>query len=139
VTPTGTCESDGTAALREPIRGGAMAPAMARELISRTLGAVAREETMRDLLLLATELVTNAVRHANVDEAGTIDFSAVAADGRVRVAVTDPGGADTPRMQELSVDEPGGMGLFLVDQISQRWAVETGDGGATRVWFELPL
>jgi anti-sigma regulatory factor (Ser/Thr protein kinase) len=139
VAATGTCEPNGTTDLRERIRGGPTAPATARELIATTLSESTREETLRDALLLATELVTNAVRHANVDEAGTIQLSAVAGDGLLRVAVTDPGGHGTPRMQELSVDVPGGMGLYLVDQISDRWAVEGGDGGATRVWFELAL
>jgi anti-sigma regulatory factor (Ser/Thr protein kinase) len=139
VGATGTCEPDGTTALRERIQGGVTAPATARELIARALADVAREETLRDLMLLTTELVTNAVRHADVDDSGAVELNAVASEGRVRVAVTDPGGAGTPRMQELSVDEPGGMGLYLVDQISSRWAVEGGDGGSTRVWFELPL
>jgi serine/threonine-protein kinase RsbW len=138
VAATGTCEPNETTDLRERISGGVAAPATARELIARAFADVTREETLRDLLLLATELVTNAVRHAKVDEDGTIDLSAVARDGVVRVSVTDPGCADRPRMQELSVDEPGGMGLFLVDQISARWAVEGGDTGPMRVWFELP-
>jgi anti-sigma regulatory factor (Ser/Thr protein kinase) len=139
VGATGTCEPNGTTAIDERIRGGLAAPATARELIAGAFGDVTREETLRDALLLATELVTNAVRHAHVDEAGAIELSALAGHGRLRVTVTDPGGMGTPEMQELSVDVPGGMGLFLVDQISDRWAVEDGAGGATRVWFELAL
>ena len=137
VTATGTCEPNGGTALRERIRGGLAAPAIARELVTRILARATREETLRDALLLTTELVTNAVRHAHVDEQGTIELSAVAEAGVVRIAVTDPGGATSPRMQELDIDVPGGMGLFLVDQISSRWAAERRDGGAMRVWFEL--
>jgi anti-sigma regulatory factor (Ser/Thr protein kinase) len=125
--------------VRERLRGGVSAPAAARELIAQALGEVAGEETLRDLMLLATELVTNAVRHAHVSDGGTIELTAVARGGRVRVAVSDPGATTTPRMQELDVDVPGGMGLYLVDQISDRWGVDGGDGGATRVWFELRL
>jgi hypothetical protein len=29
------------------------------------------------------------------------------------------------------------MGLFLVEQISDRWGVEDAGAGANRVWFEL--
>jgi anti-sigma regulatory factor (Ser/Thr protein kinase) len=123
--------------VRERIHGGSAAPAHARALVTRTIGPAAREETLRDVLLLSTELVTNAVLHAHVDETQTIELLASVDRGVVRVAVTDPGAATNPRVREVDVDVPGGMGLFLVEQISDRWGVEGGDGGATRVWFEL--
>ena len=137
VAATGTCEPDGGAALQERIHGGLAAPAVARELITRALEESTSEDTLRDALLLTTELVTNAVLHAHVDDAATIELSAVTGAGVLRVAVSDPGATTNPEMQELDVEVPGGMGLFLVDQISDRWAVEGGDGGPTRVWFEL--
>lgn len=123
--------------VRERIHGGSAAPALARALVTRTIGPSAREETLRDVLLLTTELVTNAVLHAHVDETGTIELAARINDGVVHVAVSDPGATTSPRVREVDVDVPGGMGLFLVEQISDRWAVEGGDGGPTRVWFEL--
>jgi hypothetical protein len=55
----------------------------------------------------------------------------------VRVSVTDPGSASTPEVQDLDVTVPGGMGLFLVDQISQAWGVDRTPDGSNRVWFEL--
>jgi hypothetical protein len=56
----------------------------------------------------------------------------------VRVAVTDPGGTTSPHVQDVDVTIPGGMGLFLVEQISSRWGSERAAGGSTQVWFELP-
>jgi hypothetical protein len=49
--------------------------------------------------------------------------------------VTDigPGFQARPRRPD---DDPGsGWGLFLVEQLSDRWGVEL--NGATQVWFEL--
>jgi anti-sigma regulatory factor (Ser/Thr protein kinase) len=126
-----------TTAVSRRIQGGHAAPATARALVTRALAPSTRDETLRDVLLLTTELVTNAVLHAHVDETETLELRAHVDNGVVRVAVTDSGAATRPRVREVDVDVPGGMGLFLVEQISDRWAVEGGDGGPTRVWFEL--
>ena len=137
VAATGTCEQDGGTALWERIPGGPAAPSVARDLLTRAIGESTDEEALRDVLLLTTELVTNAVRHAHVDETGIIELTAAADAGVVRVAVTDPGAATRPQMREVDIEVPGGMGLFLVEQISDRWAVEGDARGATCVWFEL--
>src|SRR4051812_25113010 len=119
------------------IRGGVEAAWAAREVLSDRLGKEAREDTMHDLHLLTTELVTNAVVHAGVGEADTIELRVAAERDRVRVAVTDPGGDDTPVVQDLDPETPGGMGLFLVEQISSSWGVERAPVGGKSVWFEL--
>jgi anti-sigma regulatory factor (Ser/Thr protein kinase) len=119
------------------IPGGVEAAWTAREILTDRLGKAARGDTMHDLHLLTTELVTNAVLHAGVGEAGTIELRVAAQPDRVRVAVTDPGGDDTPVVQALDPEVPGGMGLFLVEQISSSWGVERAPDGGNRVWFEL--
>lgn len=119
------------------IPGGAEAPSKARALMTDLLGEQAPAETLHDLQLLTTEIVTNAVRHAEVDENGTIHLNVVATSEVLRVSVTDPGGESIPQIRELDVNVPGGMGLFLVDQVSERWGFERSDDGATEVWFEL--
>ena len=119
------------------ISGGVEAAWTARELLSSRLGNSAGDKTMHDLHLLTTELVTNAVLHAGAGVTDTIELSVAAAPNRVRVAVTDPGSEDTPEVQALDPEVPGGMGLFLVEQISSRWGVERTPAGANRVWFEV--
>jgi anti-sigma regulatory factor (Ser/Thr protein kinase) len=119
------------------IPGGVEAAWTAREILSDRLGNAAREDTMHDLHLLTTELVTNAVRHADVDESGTLELSVASGPALLRVSVIDPGGDTEPAVQSLDVNVPGGMGLFLVDQISTAWGVEQLRDGATEVWFEL--
>ena len=117
------------------IGGDATAAAAARELLTDHLGEVTPADTLHDLHLLATELVTNAVLHAQAD---TIELRVAAGRARVRVSVTDPGGADdVPRVQPLDPESIGGMGLFLVEQISDAWGFERTPDGANRVWFEV--
>jgi anti-sigma regulatory factor (Ser/Thr protein kinase) len=125
-------------AVTERIAGGPAAAARARELLSDTLADAISGESMHDVLLLTTELITNAVRHADVDEGRTLELTVLAEPQRVRVAVTDPGGTTSPHVQDVDVTIPGGMGLFLVEQISSRWGSERAAGGSTQVWFELP-
>ena len=54
-----------------------------------------------------------------------------------RVSVTDPGADTVPQVQDLDPTVPGGMGLFLVEQISSDWGVERTRAGENRVWFQL--
>lgn len=119
------------------IPGGAEAPSRAREILTDMVGEATPAATLHDLHLLTTEIVTNAVCHADVDETATLELRVVSADDAWRVSVTDPGGATLPRIQEVDVMAPGGMGLFIVEQVSDRWGYERHDGGATEVWFEL--
>jgi anti-sigma regulatory factor (Ser/Thr protein kinase) len=119
------------------IAGGVEAACTARELLTEMYGGTTPEARLHDLHLLTTELVTNAVLHAGAGESETIELRVAGAGDALRVSVTDRGGPDTPEVQDLDPETPGGMGLFLVEQISSRWGVEQLGGGANRVWFEL--
>ncbi len=89
-----------------------------------------------DVLLLVSELVTNAVLHAGAGPERPLHVQLLRGPRWVVVAVADesPGfeGHPTPP----GGNESGGWGLFLVDQIADRWGVESTTCG-TRVWFEL--
>ena len=54
---------------------------------------------------------------------------------RVRVEVADDGGGfeHAPRSHES--DPASGWGLYLVEQVADRWGLDHDAGG--RVWFEL--
>ena len=49
--------------------------------------------------------------------------------------VIDPGAGFEPLPRVAGQSQAGGWGLYLVDQIADRWGVVPGDG--THVWFEL--
>jgi anti-sigma regulatory factor (Ser/Thr protein kinase) len=119
------------------IPGGPSAACTARELLTDRLGDHTAAGTMHDLHLLATELITNAVLHARVDESATVELRVVPTKAGLHVSVTDPGAETRPEVQQLDPSVPGGMGLFLVEQISTGWGVERTPAGENRVWFEL--
>jgi len=89
-----------------------------------------------DLLLLVTELVTNAVRHAGVGPDESLRVELRRWPRRVRVEVVDPGTDVTQVRARRRRNESGGWGLVLVDQIAARWGVAR-DAPGTCVWFEL--
>jgi anti-sigma regulatory factor (Ser/Thr protein kinase) len=109
-----------------------IAPTLARAAVA-AVGSGLPEAVASDIKLLTTEIVSNAVRHANLDPSEEIILRIVA-DGYVRVEVTDPG----PLFPELRRLDPGpsGWGLFLVDTIATSWGVEA-EGTGKKVWFEL--
>jgi anti-sigma regulatory factor (Ser/Thr protein kinase) len=89
-----------------------------------------------DLSLLVTELVTNAVQHgAGDDRPIRVEFRRQG--DRIRVEVVDPGSAFEPPDPPTNGNSSGGWGLFLVDQIAERWGVSPAPVG-TCVWFEVP-
>ena len=91
--------------------------------------------------LLVSELVTNSVRHAGLPTEASIEFCVRASPEVLMVEVADSGqGFDhiqpqRPRIVEGSASASG-WGLFLVEQIADRWGAVQVDG-ETRVWFEL--
>jgi anti-sigma regulatory factor (Ser/Thr protein kinase) len=125
--------------LSERMAGGPAAAGRAREHLTALLADVMPADSFHDLLLLTTELVTNAVLHGGVDETRSLDLRVARRPDAVRVAVTDPGGSTSPHMQDIDVSVPGGMGLFLVDQLSARWGADQAGDGSTLVWFELAI
>ena len=96
------------------------------------------EPARTDLMLLVTELVTNAVRHGGDRGDLPIRLEVGHNDGHMRVQVEDPGATFIPPPAILSGDSAGGWGLFLVDQVADRWGVSPASAG-TRVWFELAV
>lgn len=91
-------------------------------------------ETVEIVSLLVTELVTNALRHAD-HPPRTIDVHLESSRDRVRVDVTNQGQGFTWDPDSVDLKSPGGMGLMLVDKLAARWGVE-GDG-CTHVWLEI--
>jgi anti-sigma regulatory factor (Ser/Thr protein kinase) len=107
------------------------APALARTYVAEAAG----EEGAEDLVLLTSEVVSNAVRHSGIHRAGEILLRVEPHENDIRVEVLDPGNGFL-----RSSMPPGGhadrWGLFLVDRLSKSWGAER-EGARTMVWFEL--
>lgn len=89
-----------------------------------------------DVLLLASELLTNAIRHSDSRHGGTVTLVAAAPPGVVHVVVIDAGSARPPRMGAGEDDGEGGRGLFLVEQLAGSWGIYD-DSAGRAVWFEI--
>jgi serine/threonine-protein kinase RsbW len=92
-------------------------------------------ERLDDATLLVSELVTNAVRHANLVSGDVISLVIDLADHALRVEVHDPGGGFVPSAPSPDPARPSGWGLYLVAELADRWGVHSDD--ETLVWFEL--
>lgn len=100
-----------------------------------SLGEQVSPQTLEDLRLLVSELVTNSVRHAGLHDSQTIELKVKLSEDTVRVEVNDQGSGFEPAPRSAQSDVESGWGLYLVSRLSDRWGV-TSDG-VTRVWFEL--
>ena len=119
---------------RIELQGGLSAPRRARTIARDVLGPLADDRRRNDLLVLVTELVTNAVRHAGVGPADTLVMHLAAAAAVIRVEVCDRGPGFEPVVREPGPD--GGFGLPLLGALSDRWGVSVDDGTCC-VWFEI--
>ncbi len=122
------------ARVRFAIPGGPQAPERARHRLQSHVTWLP-EAAQKQLLLLTSELVTNAVRHGGSEESDRIGMAVWATNDGVGVEVTDAGPGFTPGQREEDVEEPGGWGLVLVESMSDRWGVVRDQ--RTHVWFEL--
>ena len=105
----------------------------AREFVADALDEQGFDGDTEIVLLLASELVTNAVRHAATPFEIRVD---VDDDDGVRVAVIDGDVDHGPRVCHPGPDDTNGRGLQLVDQLSAVWGSDrVGRGKA--VWFTL--
>lgn len=86
------------------------------------------------VLLVTSELVTNAIRHART----TLRLEVRATDQSVTVVVTDERPMKQPQLRPPLADPlaPDGRGLVLVDRLSDAWGF-TSDGSTKRVWAEM--
>jgi anti-sigma regulatory factor (Ser/Thr protein kinase) len=104
----------------------------AREFVAGTLQEQGFAGDPDVVLLLASELVTNAVRHA----ATPFEIRVAVEAEKVRVAVIDEDVEHAPQVRHPSPDDTNGRGLLLVDQLAGVWGSNR-VGPTKSVWFTL--
>ena len=109
------------------------APAAARRFVVEVLTRWGCDGLIDHAELLASELVTNSVRHAATE--GTLVIRRQG--GGVRIEATDRG-EGTPDLRRPGPGEPTGRGLSIVAKVAASWGVDPRpDEAGKTVWCEL--
>ena len=83
---------------------------------------------------LVSELVTNAIRHAQ--DGASVAVLLMCAAGKVRIEVRDHDPLNLPLVKNPGPLDPSGHGLVLVEALADHWGVRVTDSGKS-VWCEL--
>lgn len=137
----------------------ASVPAARRQIGSTLRDYGVDSDTADDAMLVLTELVSNALRHARPLPSGTLRVRCAVRRDVVRIEVTDGGASTRPHIVNPPVTALGGRGLSIVSELAQSWGVrpgrpdeygdprdprdgdsaERGDGGAVTVYAYVPV
>ncbi len=105
----------------------------ARDFVRRTLAGFPGAD---DALLLASELMTNAVVHTASGAGGRFAVTVCRDEDWARIAVHDAGSDSGPVIRPPGRDGESGFGLGLVAMLADRWG-HNGDRRGRVVWFEM--
>ena len=89
-----------------------------------------------DALLVLSELITNAVRHARPLPKGGLRVSWTISPTQIGVSVTDGGSSTAPVATAAAMSAIGGRGLHIVHLLASFWDVTRGEGDTT-VWATM--
>lgn len=95
------------------------------------------EPVVDDVVLVASELVGNAVRHAQALPAGRLAITWDRRADGITLSVTDGGGWQLPRMRTAGHHDTRGRGMSIVAALTDSWGVTRGPGTVT-VWAHVP-
>ncbi|MFJ2439063.1 ATP-binding protein [Streptomyces sp. NPDC087658] len=87
-------------------------------------------------VLVLSELVTNAVRHAHVPPGREIETRFLMVPGGLRLEVHDAS-SDRPQRRGADPEGCGGRGLVLVEALADRWGAGERHGVGKLVWATL--
>jgi serine phosphatase RsbU (regulator of sigma subunit)/anti-sigma regulatory factor (Ser/Thr protein kinase) len=100
------------------------------------LGPDVDQDTLEDLSLMVSELVTNSIRHGGPLKGGPMWLQIATYPERIRVEMTDGGSGFNAGQPRPDPGGTGGWGLYLVDRLADRWGVIRA-AKSTCVWLEL--
>jgi serine phosphatase RsbU (regulator of sigma subunit) len=106
---------------------------LARRFVETTLAEWGLPDEVDSATLIATELVTNALRHAGTH----LELRMQHPPGRLIIDVVDHDGR-LPRLAQPSVDDEQHRGLLIVQRLASRWGARPTETGKI-VWAELRL
>jgi GAF domain-containing protein/anti-sigma regulatory factor (Ser/Thr protein kinase) len=104
----------------------------ARRFTRRTLRAWGVTEDLDMVLLVVSELVTNALVHTD----GPVRLDITLLNHRLRIAVADSSARTPVKPTSIGWEATGGRGILLVEAVSATWGALPVSGGK-QVWAEL--
>jgi anti-sigma regulatory factor (Ser/Thr protein kinase) len=111
--------------------------AIARQRLAADLSAAGIfEAAVCDAVLVVSELLSNAIRHARPLPGANVQVAWALGNDAIEVAVSDGGAATFPIRTHASVSAIGGRGLDIVEYMASRWGIRSDDSGQT-VWAVL--
>jgi anti-sigma regulatory factor (Ser/Thr protein kinase) len=118
----------------DPANAAIVRRSIAADLISRLVARAAID----DVVLVASELVSNAVVHTGVDQVEQqLDVTWDVGPDSVLIRVVDPS-PDLPRPRSTNASDTRGRGLSIVAALALDWGVRRTDGGK-QVWARVPI
>jgi anti-sigma regulatory factor (Ser/Thr protein kinase) len=118
------------AVVERRLHAGPRAPEEARGLV-RNLPV--DSATRANLELIVSELVANSVVHGGAGVDGAVTLRLRSETEAVSGEICDGGAGFDWEPHEPELSEPGGLGLLLVDRLSESWGVSR--NCAACVWF----
>jgi anti-sigma regulatory factor (Ser/Thr protein kinase) len=109
-----------------------------RRLVSDLLEAGIYGSAVTDVALVFSELLSNALRHAEPLPGASLRVAWYVDADSVRVSVSDGGGSTRPELGEPTQSTTGGRGLRIVERLSRSWGTRCDDDGTT-VWAEVQV
>lgn len=106
----------------------------ARRFTRRTLRAWGVTEEHDAILLIVSELVTNALVHTD----GQVRFDLTLINDRLRIAVADASPRTPIKPTSIGWEATGGRGILLVEALSATWGTVPVSGGK-QVWAEIAV
>ena len=90
---------------------------------------------LEELVLMVSEVVSNAVRHGSPEADGSIGLRLEGDQDALRVVVTDGGEDFAFDVGSVEDSTNRHFGLLLVDRLADRWGLSL--DGKTAVWLEV--
>jgi anti-sigma regulatory factor (Ser/Thr protein kinase) len=123
------------------LAAGPSAPRAARDAIESCAGLESLEDIEFTVLLLAAELASNVVRHADLAGEESFELLIDRRDHSIRIETVDSGPGFDPlavlaRNRDPS-STPCPQGIVLLDRLADRWGFRR--GRRFRIWFEIDL
>ncbi len=106
--------------------------ALADELVAQGVDGRTRE----DAVLVLSELVTNAIKHAAPLPSGEIRVRWAIHDDCLHLEITDGGAVTRPHAGVPDISALGGRGLDIVRTVSDQWGVKE-DHDCVTVWADV--